>query len=134
MIETGWTCTTDASMKSVCTPICGDSVVRGTEECDPPSGTIFFAMPELTKNQCIVGCSVTCRLSEGYYAQTIATFPDNSKTVQIHSMHFLIYGGHNRKQLVIHRVKSAQGQLPLIVSTVTQVILCRLQEPVWIKQ
>eukprot|EP01022_Parablepharisma_sp_SALTPOND_P000986 TRINITY_DN105393_c0_g1_i1.p1 TRINITY_DN105393_c0_g1~~TRINITY_DN105393_c0_g1_i1.p1 ORF type:complete len:327 (-),score=7.49 TRINITY_DN105393_c0_g1_i1:1476-2456(-) len=40
-IEEGWTCTVNASMTSICTPICGDGYTISPETCDPPSGMVL---------------------------------------------------------------------------------------------
>ena len=51
-IETGWECTAAANDISVCTPICNDSLIKGTETCD--DGGVVDGD----------GCSSTCAIEQ----------------------------------------------------------------------
>ena len=54
-IEQGWTCSGGTSTSSdSCTPICGDGLIRGTEQCDDDN----------TANG--DGCSSSCKIENGW--------------------------------------------------------------------
>jgi fibro-slime domain-containing protein len=66
-IERGWDCPLPGQL---CVPHCGDGILAGTEECDPPNiGQ---------------GCSAACKFEPGYVCSAPPTVPNPSQPSQCH--------------------------------------------------
>src|SRR5437868_7656610 len=67
MIEGGWDCPQPGQL---CVPHCGDAVLTGTEECDPPNAG--------------QGCSASCKFEPGYVCTAPPTVPNPTVPAQCH--------------------------------------------------
>jgi fibro-slime domain-containing protein len=66
-IEAGWDCPQPAQL---CVPHCGDAVLVGTEECDPPNAG--------------QGCSASCKFEPGYVCTAPPAVPNPTVPAQCH--------------------------------------------------